>query len=83
VIWVVRADLAQFVDQLGRDEFGFTVATPPVNDTMPDGGDCRETDCAFEPIDQEADGSLLVRGVDWSILLATAAGMGNDPPRVT
>jgi len=55
------------------------VATPPVNDTMPDGCDCRETDCAFEPIDQEADGRLLVRGIDPAILLATGRGRGQDP----
>ena len=29
VIRVVRADLAQFLDQLGRDAFGLMVATPP------------------------------------------------------
>ncbi len=58
------------------------VATSPVNDTMPDGGDCRETDCAFEPIDQQADGRLLVRGIDPAILLATATGLRQDPPGI-
>ena len=53
-----------------------------MNDTMPDGGDLRETDCAFEPIDQQADGRLLVRGIDPAILLATAAGRGQDPPGI-
>ena len=75
MIRVVRADLAQFLDQLGRDAFGLMVATPPMNDTMPDGGDLREPDCVFEPIDQQADGRLLVRGMDWAILLATAGGL--------
>ena len=74
VIRVVRADLPQFVDQLGRDALGLMVATPPMNDTMPDGGDLREPDCAFEPIDQQAHGRLLVRGIDRAILLATATG---------
>ena len=58
------------------------VATAPINDTMPDGGDLREPDCAFEPIDQQADGGLLVRGIDRAILLATAIGLGHDPPGI-
>ena len=82
VIRVERADLAQLLDQLGRDAFGLMVATPSVNDTMPDGGDLRESDCAFEPIDQQADCRLLVRGIDPAILLATAAGRGQDPPGI-
>ena len=49
---------------------------------MPDGCDCRETDFAFEPIDQQADGRLLVRGIDPAILVATAAGLGQDPPGI-
>jgi hypothetical protein len=79
VIRVERADPAQVLDQLGRDAFGLMVATPPVNDTMPDGRDCRESDFAFEPIDQQADGRLLVRGSDRAILVATAARIGQDP----
>ena len=82
MIGVIRADLAQFLDQLGRDAFGLMVPTPPMNDTMPDGGDLREPDLAFEPIDQQADGRLLVRGIDRAILLATAAGIGDDPPGI-
>ena len=58
------------------------VASPPVNDTMPDGGDLREPDRALEPIDQQADGRLLVRGIDPAILLATAVGLGHDPPGI-
>jgi hypothetical protein len=49
---------------------------------MPDGGDLRETDRAFEPIDQQADGRFLVRGIDRAILLATAIGLGHDPPGI-
>ena len=58
------------------------VATPPMNDTMPDGGDLREPDCVFEPIDHQADGRLLVRGLDPAVLFATAAGLGQDPPGI-
>ncbi len=58
------------------------VASAPINDTMPDGGDVRETDRAFEPIDQQADGRLLIRGIDRAILLATAIGLGHDPPGI-
>ena len=58
------------------------VASPPINDTMPDGGDLREPDRAFEPIDQQVDGGLLVRGIDRAILLATAIGPGHDPPGI-
>ena len=68
--------------QLGRDQFRLIVATPPINDTMPDGGDLREPDRAFEPIDQQVDGGLLVRGIDRAILLATAIGLGHDPPGI-
>ena len=58
------------------------VPTPPLNDTMPDSGDLGEPDCAFEPIDQQVDGRPLVRGLDPAILLATAAGLGHDPPGI-
>ncbi len=58
------------------------VASAPINDTMPDGGDLREPDCAFEPIDQQVDGGLLVRGIDRATLLATAIGLGHDPPGI-
>ena len=74
MIRVVRAELPQFADQLGRDPFGLMVASPSINDTMPDGGDLREPDVAFEPIDQQANGRLLVRGIDRAVLLATAIG---------
>ena len=82
VIGVIRADLAQFLDQLGRDAFRLMVPAPPMNDTMPDGCDFREPDRVFEPIDQQADGRLLVRGIDRAIFLATAAGIGDDPPGI-
>ncbi len=82
MIRVVRADLAQFLDQLGRDAFGLMVATPTMNDAMPDGGDLLEPDRAFEPIDQQAGGRLLVRGIDRAILRATNAGIGHDPPGI-
>jgi hypothetical protein len=82
VIWVARANLAQFLNQLGRDAFGLMVTSPAMNDTVPNGGDCRETDCMIEPIDQQVDGCLLIRGVDLSILPATAAGMDNDPTSI-
>ena len=49
---------------------------------MSDGADFRKPDCAIEPIDQQADGRLLVRGIDPAILLATAAGLGDDPPGI-
>ena len=80
VIGVVRAELAQFLDQLGRDAFGLMVPAPPMNDTMSDGGDLRESDRVFEPIDQQADGRLLVRGIDRAIFFASTAGICDDPP---
>jgi hypothetical protein len=55
------------------------VSTPAMNDSMSDGGDFRETDCAIEPIDQQADGRPVVRGSDRAILVATAAWIGKDP----
>ncbi len=79
VIRVTRTDLSQFLDQLGRDTFGLMVATPAMNDSMSDAGDFRETDCAIEPIDQQADSRLLIRGIDPAILVATAARIGQDP----
>ena len=82
VIRVVRADLMQFLDQLGRDTFGLMVASPAMNDSMSDSGDLRETDLAFEPIDQQADGRFLVWGIDRAILVAAAVGPGQDPPGI-
>src|SRR5258708_2092255 len=58
------------------------VATAAVNDTVPDGGDLREPDCAWEPIDQQADGRLLVRGIAPAVLLANTVGPGHDPPGI-
>ena len=51
-----------------------------MNDTMPDGADIREPDCAFEPFDKQADGRFLVQGIDPAMLFTTAAGLGHDPP---
>src|SRR5664279_5568920 len=82
MIRVVRTDLAQIVDQFGRYELGLIVATPPMNDTMPDGGDLCESDCAFEPIDKQVDGRLLVRGIDRAVFFTLSVGPGQDPPSI-
>ena len=53
-----------------------------MNDAMPDSGDLGEPDGVFEPIDHQADGRLLVRGIDRAILVAPAAGPVHDPPGI-
>ena len=49
---------------------------------MPDRGDLGEADRNFEPIDQQADGRLLIRGIDPAVYLAATVGLDDDPPRI-
>ncbi len=72
---VPRADPAQFHDQIGRDPFGLMVAAAAMDDTVPNGGDLGQANSAFEPIDQEASGRLLIWGIDLAILCAAADGL--------
>ena len=70
VFRVVRADSAQFLDQLWCDVLGLVVPISSVNDAMPDGGDPREPAFPIQPVDEQTRGRLLVRSIDQAILLA-------------
>jgi hypothetical protein len=82
VVRVVRAQPAQISDQLCRHALGLMVATAAVDDSVPDQRDGREPARALEPIDQDARGRPLVRGIHRAVFIATTLGLGRDQSRV-
>ncbi len=79
VVGVVGDDPAQFVEDLGPDEFWSEETAAPMYDAMADGGNVREPDLVSESLDQEVHGRGLIRGLDLA-LLWRAIGLGHEEP---
>ena len=77
-----RNNRAQLFKHLGCHAFRPIVMAPPMNDSMPNCGDSRETNRAFEPIDQQADRNRLIWDLNPTFLGTTAVGLVNDPPGI-
>ena len=79
VVGVVGDDLAQLLEELGRDELRSEEALTPVYHAMADDGNVLQRDEVSESLDQEVYGRRLIRGLDLAVLLVTTS-LGHDEP---
>ena len=77
---VERGDPPQLVEQLRGDERRLDESVPAVDDAVPDGRDRGEPRIACDPLDHQAGGRGLIRGLDRAILTPAAVPIADDQP---
>ena len=65
---VDRTESAQFVDKVRRDELRFGEARTAMHDAMPDSTDILEESFALKPLEQMADGLLMIASRDGQLI---------------